>query len=153
MSSGRSSSSQGKPQFCFFLLAADGMRLLRMIHFLVLSQDFHLFADIALLLLMLATLSIRALSILIVVVLNSQSDNSRIYAISGCDECFISSSCLFFFENSNFGEQLLVTFESMMLLLICNIAAGLFVFFCLLTILTCSIRIIFFLEPCVFPGF
>ena len=96
MSSGRSSSSQGKPQFCFFLLAADGMRLLRMIHFLVLSQDFHLFADIALLLLMLATLSIRALSILIVVVLNSQSDNSRIYAISGCDECFISSSCLFF---------------------------------------------------------
>jgi len=38
-----------------------------------------------------------------------------------------------------------------MLLLICNIAAGLFVFFCLLTILTCSIRIIFFLEPCVFP--
>lgn len=53
---------RGNPSSASSCFSADGLRLLRMIHFLVLSRIF-IFADIALLLLMLATLSIRALSI------------------------------------------------------------------------------------------
>lgn len=42
---------------------------------------------------------IRVLSILIIVILNSQSDNSKISVIakSGSDACFVSSGCVFFF--------------------------------------------------------
>ena len=48
---------------------------------------------------MLSTYSITALNILMLVILNSVSDISKICAISECgyDNCFISSDCLFCF--------------------------------------------------------
>ena len=44
---------------------------------------------------MLSTLSSRGLSILITVVLNSWSDNSKIPAMSGSNVCSVSLSCVF----------------------------------------------------------
>ena len=48
---------------------------------------------------MLSTYSITALNILMLVILNSVSDISKICAISECgyDNCFISSDCFFCF--------------------------------------------------------
>lgn len=41
------------------------------------------------------TLSLRPFNILIIIVLNSWSDNSNINAMSSSDVCYVSSSCTF----------------------------------------------------------
>lgn len=46
---------------------------------------------------MLPTLSITTLSILIIIVLNSQSDNSNIPAVCGSDACCLQTACVCLF--------------------------------------------------------
>ena len=57
--------------------------------------SFHLSAYKAYLSCLLSTLSIKTLGIVMIVVLNSCSDNSNIPAMSFSDACFVSSNCYF----------------------------------------------------------
>ena len=53
---------------------------------------------------MLSTLSIRALSILIIVVLNAQFDDANLPAMSGSDACFVFSIMVFFPFNIHYNS-------------------------------------------------
>ena len=60
---------------------------------------------------MLSILSITVLSILIIVVLNSQSDNSNISTMSGFGICLISLNCFLVFRYVIFSLYLHMMYE------------------------------------------
>lgn len=64
---------------------------------LILSYSFLSLFTLVIYYCTISTFSIRCLSILIIVVLYSQSHNVKISAISdsGCDACFVSSDCVY----------------------------------------------------------
>ena len=81
------------PPISHEVMGPDAMILVQNFFF-ILYQNFHPSAYTAHLLLH-STLYISALSILIIVVLRSQTDNSNIPAMSSSDTCSVSSNCVF----------------------------------------------------------